>query len=351
MSAAAPPRVSGRGVWFTGPREVEVRQETVAEPGAGEVLIEGERSLVSSGTELNIYRAEIGTAEEVALPTTRGRFPFPLQYGYQVVGRVAAAGEGVDLTAGQRVFAVHPHQDLFVMPVLSPADGSRRLVTPLPDDLSSDRAAFANLFAVALNGLLDAPVRHGDVVVVSGLGTVGMFAGFLARATAGRLVLSDPLTSRRTRASWIGADAVVAPDDVAEVVADLSRGRGADLHVEASGSPAALQGALRTTGVEGTVLVLSYFGTREVRLELSPEFHYRRQRIVSSMVGRVGSGLEPRWDRERRTTVAYDLLRGLDIEPLLSHRLPLHRAAEAYRLLDQEPELTQAVMLEHDRHG
>jgi 2-desacetyl-2-hydroxyethyl bacteriochlorophyllide A dehydrogenase len=336
---------TGTGVWFAAPRQIDLISEELPEPGPGQVLIQAECSLISSGTELHIYRGEIGSADEVQLPTTRGEFPFPLQYGYQVVGRIAAADPGVELPVGQRVFVVHPHQDRFVMPVV--AANGRTLVVPVPDGLTPAQAAFSNLFAVALNGLLDAPVRHGDVVVVSGLGVVGGFAAHLARATAGRLVLVDPLPNRRERAAWIGADAVVHPDEVHAVVRELSGGRGADVCIEASGAGPALNTALQLTGQEGTVLVLSYFGNRAVPLQLSPEFHYRRLRIVSSMVAAVGSGLQPRWDRDRRTATAFDLLRGIDVDALVTHRLPLSQAQEAYRLLDQEPQHAAAVLLEY----
>ena len=341
--------MSARGVWFTGPREIELRSEELRAPGEGEVLLEGVTSLISAGTEMNVYRGDIGSAEELVLPTSRGDFPFPVQYGYQVVARVAERGPGVaDLAVGDHVFAVHGHQDAFVMPVSVPgAAGPRQIVTRVPDGVSPERAAFQNLLAVALNGLLDQPVRFGDVALVSGLGVVGSFAGWLARRTAGALVLVDPLAARRERAAWIGADAVVAPEDAVAAVLELSGGRGADVAVEASGAPRALQTAIGATGHEGTIVVLSYYGTREVPLVLSPEFHYKRQRIVSSMVATVGSGLQPRWDRARRTAAAFELLRGIDVAPLVSHRLPFAEAAEAYRLVDESPADTLGVLLEY----
>jgi 2-desacetyl-2-hydroxyethyl bacteriochlorophyllide A dehydrogenase len=340
---------TGRGVWFVAPRELELREETLRTPGPGEVRLEGITSLISAGTEMNVYRGEIGSAAELVLPTSRGEFPFPMNYGYQVVARVAELGEGVDLAVGDRVFAVHAHQDNFVMPATATnaAGVTRDIVTRVPDGVSSEQAAFSNLFAVALNGLLDAPVRVGDVVAVSGLGVVGSFAAYLARKTAGALVLIDPLAERRERAAWIGADAVVHPADAAEAIRELSGGRGADIVIEASGAPRALQTALEVTGDEGTILVLSYYGKREVPLLLSPEFHYKRLRIVSSMVAAVGSGLQPRWNRDRRTAVAFDELRAVDVDTLVSHRLPFAQSAEAYRLVDESPAEVLGVLLQY----
>lgn len=339
---------TGTGVWFVAPREIELRGEDLRALAPGEVLLEGIVSLISAGTEMNVYRGEIGSASELVLPTSRGEFPFPMNYGYQVVARVLEVGAGVEgLAIGDRVFAVHAHQDRFVMPVI--AANGREIVTRVPDGVSDEQAAFVNLFAVALNATLDCPVRVGDVVMVSGLGVVGSFAGWIARRTASRLVLVDPLVERRERAAWIGADAVVHPEDATAAVMELSQGRGADIAIEASGAPRALQTAIRATGQEGTVVVLSYYGTREVPLVLSPEFHYKRQRIVSSMVAVVGSGLQPRWDRDRRTAVSFDQLRSIDVESLVSHRLPFAEAGDAYRLVDESPAEVLGVLLDYAR--
>src|SRR5204862_310824 len=80
-----------------------------------------------------------------------------------------------------------------------------------------------------------------------------------------------------------------------DAVRELSDGRGADVAIEASGAPAALQSAIVATGQEGTIVAISFFGKKTVPLVLSPEFHYRRQRLISSQVSTIGSGLQPRW--------------------------------------------------------
>jgi threonine dehydrogenase-like Zn-dependent dehydrogenase len=83
-----------------------------------------------------------------------------------------------------------------------------------------------------------------------------------------------------------------------------------------------------------------------VSLTLSPEFHLRRLRIVSSQNASIGSGLQPRWDTERRMAVAMRRLERIDVSRLITHRYPFERAAEAYRLLDEQPEDALAVILD-----
>jgi 2-desacetyl-2-hydroxyethyl bacteriochlorophyllide A dehydrogenase len=338
-------------LWFAAPRRAELRAEEVGSAGDGEIVVRALASLVSAGTEMQVYRGAVESEQLVNLPTTGGTFPFPIKFAYQIVGEVEEAGRGTGYAVGDRVFCYHPHQERFR---IAAGDGKSEdlvqgasLVAPVPAGLDPERAAFANLYSVAYNALLDTPVHIGDVVVVSGLGVIGTFAGHLARPDAGRLVLVEPLAERRERAAWIGADAIVHPDDAAAAIEDLSEGRGNDLWFEVSGVPAALQAAIDSTGQEGTITVVSMFGSGTVALRLVPEFHLRRQRLVSSMVGVVGSGLEPRWTMARRMAAVMDRLATFDVEPLVTHRFAFAHAVEAYELIDQHSAQTLGVLLEY----
>lgn len=331
-----------RALWFAAARHAELRTEQVRIAGPGEVTVRALVSLVSAGTEMLVYRGELPAEDDLGLETCEGNFGFPVKYAYQVVGEVVAVGDGVDLNLGDTVFCRHPHQELFTIR----AGGF--LLRQVPPGLEPERAAFVNLLEVAVNCMLDVPIRHGDVVVVYGHGIVGSFCAQLARRTAGRLVVVDPIAGRRATAMAAGADAAVAPDDVAAAVAEQSLGRGADVCIEATGSPAALQSAIRVTGQEGTIVAVSYFGNRVVPLTLSPEFHYGRQRIISSQVSSLGSGLQPRWDFARRNAVAFDLLSTGWLSTPVSHRIPFGDAPAAYRLLDSDPADTAGVLLVYD---
>src|SRR5260221_12866222 len=83
---------AAKALWFTAARTAEVLDETVQPPAQGQVTVSSIISLVSSGTELLIYRGE--GAGELGLETCEGSFEFPVKYAYQVVGEVAAGGPG-----------------------------------------------------------------------------------------------------------------------------------------------------------------------------------------------------------------------------------------------------------------
>ena len=99
--------VSARALFHTAPRRVEIRELPTPRPAAGEVLVRTLCSGISGGTERLVYRGEVPA--ELALDDTidalGGSFSYPFAYGYACVGEV--------VESGQRVFAFHPHQDVF----------------------------------------------------------------------------------------------------------------------------------------------------------------------------------------------------------------------------------------------
>lgn len=335
---------TARAVWFVARCRAELCAENLSAPAADEVQVAAICSLVSAGSEMNLYRGE-GNLPSLLIPKAEGTLPFPVKFGYQVVGEVVAAGARSGYAVGDRVFCMHPHQERFNI------SASEQQVYPLPPGTDPLKAAFMGLFTVALHCHLEVPVRVGECVAVSGLGTVGTFSAYLARLTASRLILVDPLPQRRARAAWMGADAIVAPADVASAVQELTRGRGLDKFIETSGAPAALQTALENTGELGTITVAAWYGTRQASLRLSPEFHLRSQKIVSVWVGHLGISLGPRWQQSRAKAVALQYLARIDVNHLLTHRLPFARAAEAYRLLDEHQADTLAVLLDYKAGG
>ncbi len=332
---------TARAVWFEAVRTAVVREEPVASPRSDQLTIRSIVSLVSSGTEMQVYRGQISPDTDLGLETCAGSFGFPVKYAYQVVGKVVEIGTEVPLRVGDLVFARHPHQDLFTMRY------NPDLVFPLPPAMDPEVAVFANLADVALNALLDVPIRIGDAVVVFGQGIVGLFCTLFASKTAGHLIVVDPVAARRERGAEYGADCAVHPDDVAQAVFAATGGRGADVAIEVSGAPPALQQAIAVTGQEGVIVAVSYYGSRPVTLTLAPEFHFRRQRIISSQVSSVGSGLQTRWNFRRRMDTVLSLLGNAVTSGMISHRFPLSAAPRAYELLDTNPGDALGVLLQH----
>jgi 2-desacetyl-2-hydroxyethyl bacteriochlorophyllide A dehydrogenase len=326
-------------VWFPRARSVELRTEELADTGPHEVRVRAALSAISHGTEMLVYRGEVGTDVALDLPTLAGGYGFPLKYGYASVGRAVAVGRDMrGLREGDLVFALHPHQDEYVV--------SESLVHRLPDRTTPEQGVFLANLETAINVVLDAKTRLGEVVAVFGQGVVGLLVTQLLRRSGARVVAIEPSALRRSFAERCGAEAAIAPGDGA-LVRTLTGGRGADIAIEASGSPAALQDAIDSVAPEGTVVVCSWYGEKPVPLDLGGRFHRGRVRVVSSQVGRIDPALAPRWDRERRLAVAMDMLGELVLAELITHRFPFARAADAYALLDSQDNETLQVVLDY----
>jgi 2-desacetyl-2-hydroxyethyl bacteriochlorophyllide A dehydrogenase len=318
--------MKARAVHFVAPRRVELREVELPEVAEGQLLVATEWSGISSGTELLAYRGEVdpGLPLDETLGALAGTFTFPFRYGYSAVGRVVRPA--APFQEGQRVFAFHPHQDRFVV--------DAREAVPV-DGLDSRAATMYPLVETALQVCLDAAPRLGETVVVVGLGAVGILAAALLARTGAVVLGSEPEPARRDAAAAFGVRAA-NPDDAAEVVAGLAGGRGADLVVEASGNPLALASSLGLLAHEGTVLVCSWYGTKPVPLPLGADFHRRRLALRSTQVSTLPAALTARWDRRRRTELAWSLARELPLSVLATHEFPLERAAEAYACADRK---------------
>jgi 2-desacetyl-2-hydroxyethyl bacteriochlorophyllide A dehydrogenase len=338
--------VEARAVWFTAPRLVETRAAEAPEPGPGDVRVDAVASAISHGTEMLVYRGEIPPDMPLDLPSLEGTFDFPIKYGYAVSGVVRDVGAGVeDRKPGDAVFVLHPHQSALVVPATS--------TTLLPAGIDPTLGVFTANLETAVNVLHDTPLRFGETVAVFGLGTVGLLAAqLLLRSGAGMVVGIDPLPLRRQIAKRVGLEHTLAPgDDVAERLRDITEGRGLDVAVEASGNGAALQGAIDAVGVEGTVVVASWYGAKPVTLALGGGFHRGRVRLRSSQVGRVNPEAAPRWDYARRARTAAGLLETLPLREMITHRVPFESAADAYRLVDEQPGDVLQVVLTYGNEG
>lgn len=343
--------IAARALWLAAPRVAEFRHEIVPPPEAGEIRVRTIASALSQGTELLVYRGQVPPDLPLDLPTLAGSFAFPIKYGYAAVGRIVDIGAAVtDFTPGDVVFVHHPHQSAFVVPAHPPAGpGPVRL----PAGLDPPLGLFIANLETAINVLLDTPLRLGETALVFGQGTVGLLiAQLLRRAGAGRVIAIDPLARRRALALRLGVDEALAPaDDLRARLRALTGGRGADVAIEASGAGAALQAALEAVATEGTVVAVSWYGTKPVTLTLGGHFHRGRVRLRSSQVGRLDPALAPRWDHARRLALALALLSQLRLADLISHRVPFGDAPAAYRLVDERPDEAVQAVLTYDDEG
>ena len=288
------------------------------------MLVRTSFSGISGGTEMLAYRGELDPEMVVdeTIGALGGTFRYPFRYGYSCVGVVEQSRSAVD--EGAQVFAFHPHQDAFV----AHADAVVAL-----GDLDARRATMFPLVETALQISLDAGPLFDDTVVVFGLGAVGTLTALLLQKAGARVLAVDLRAWRRDAATDVGVDAV-GPDDLPDALGADGRPDRVPLVIEVSGNPDALRNALGLLAHEGTVLVASWYGAKEVSLPLGGDFHRRRLTIRSTQVSTIPAQSSARWSRERRRDAVVDLLGDLPLDRLATHTFPFDRACDAYAAID-----------------
>ena len=269
--------------------------------------------------------------------------------GHEVVGRVVES-RADRLESGDRVVAPHhaPCGDCrlcrsgaetmcprFAENLLDPGGFSERIrlraravectARKIPAGLADEAAAFVEPAACVLRGI-DRAGLNGDApeIVVIGAGSMGLLHLLVLRASFpdARVLVAEPDAARRSTASRLGADEAVHPGDLAAAAADRQPDV-ADAAFDTAGGQAAFDQALLATRAGGRVVLFAHAPRdAQVAFDINAVFRSERQ-VVGAYSGTPAE----------QARILDMMIRGdLDPTPLVTHRLPLARAAEAVDL-------------------
>jgi len=182
----------------------------------------------------------------------------------------------------------------------------------------------------------DARPLLGEDTALIGQGPVGLVtAALLAEFPLGCLRALEPSESRRDLSLFMGTQSCLHPE---EANALHPAGGGFDLILELSGDPQGLDLAVGLCGFAARIVVGSWYGSRRADLDLGGRFHRERLQLISSQVSTLPPDIATRMDRRRRTELTWRHLARLDLERLITSRVPFSRAQEAYQALDRDRE-------------
>jgi 2-desacetyl-2-hydroxyethyl bacteriochlorophyllide A dehydrogenase len=344
--------VAEKALVLAAARQLVFEEVASAALGAGQVRVRTLFSGISAGTELSQYRGtspfmnrEWDTQNRLFRNSGVPSWTYPVRnLGYEEVGEIVETGRDITrLKVGDRIFGTWGHRTSYV---LNEAEAADRL---MPAGADPRIGIFSHIGAVALNGVHDANIRMGDLVVVFGLGVPGQIVVQAARASGATVVGVDPVESRRAMAERLGADRTLDPMavSVASLIKGETGGRGADICIEVSGVPGALAEAMRTIAYASRIVAMGFFQGEARGLFLGDEFHHNRIEIVSSQISGVAPAASHRWNKLRlwQTAVRLQHEGRLNLVPLITDVVDFAGAPELFARLDQgDPAILQSVL-------
>jgi 2-desacetyl-2-hydroxyethyl bacteriochlorophyllide A dehydrogenase len=239
-------------------------------------------------------------------------------------GRIFGLGIGFGgLAGGQAEYVRVPNADLILRTLPDQGAGTDEDILFVGDIMATGYEAVRRAFT------------PGDVVAIVGAGPVGLCAAMSARALgAATVVVIDRVPVRLQEAAQLGAVGVNADtDDPATAVLDLTGSRGADVVVDAVGHPSALATACRLARPGGAISVAGAYTEEAIELPFG-ELWVKGISITGGIANVVNYMDE---------TLALINSGALRPSRIISHRMPLSKAEEAYSLFHAR-EATKIVM-------
>lgn len=221
-----------------------------------------------------------------------------------------------------------------------------KLLIPIPDNVSYEEAAMTEPCTVAIQALcIKAPVKTGETVLVQGCGTIGLINAMVAKAAgAGTVIVTGTEADEKIRLpiarKLTAIDSVIniSREDLNEEIMKLTKGKGVDMVVEASGSEKAINSAIDLVRKEGRIVAIGETFTPEV----SVKWHAAVFKACS-IIFSFGAEFEA-WRK------ALQLMgnKQIDLKPLITHRLALTEFEKGFQMLDEKTALKVMLLPQTD---
>lgn len=314
-----------------------LREEPVPEIGASDVLIKVKKTAIC-GTDVHIWNWDEWSAKTV---------PVPMVTGHEFCGEIAALGASVTkYKVGQRVSGEghvtcgrcrncragrgHLCRNTLGVGVNRPGAFADYLslpeanVVPIPDDVPDEIAAIFDPFGNAVHTALSFDMV-GEDVLVTGAGPIGIMGAMVARrAGARKVVITDINEDRLALARKMGVEHAVNPSRMTlrDVMAEIGMTEGFDVGLEMSGAAPAMRDMIEAMNNGGKIALLG----------IAPvEFAVDWNKVIFKMLtikGIYGREIFETWYKMIGLVQG-----GLDLAPLITHRLPIADYIEGFELM------------------
>jgi 2-desacetyl-2-hydroxyethyl bacteriochlorophyllide A dehydrogenase len=334
----------GKAIVAVGDGVVEIQDISVRPLGEWDIRVQLERSAISVGTESHIV-GKLAIANNPMIP------------GYAPVARIEAIGtEAATLfSTGDRVSYFCPaaplnipgnccggHQSpalLNVNPETRDLLGADQYCIKVPDDLSSEKAAFGGISAVSSMGASMPGTLPGDKVLVLGQGLIGQFAAQHFRLRGAEVAVSDIDDKRLQISAACGADHLIhaAQQETASVLREIWPD-GADIIADTTGSHRVIESSLPAIKRRGRYVFLGWCKGADFAIE-----RLQAQTIFQAFFPWTleGPHVQHSWRMMQQG--------GLKTDPLITHRAHFSEAPGIYEMMQQSPENHLGIVLNWDQ--
>ena len=328
--------------YLPGDSTVEFREVEIPKPGHGQALIKTGASTICGSDIRAIYREHTGKGAEGYQGVVAGHEPAGIiaecgpgmrrfkEGDRVVVYHISGCGVCADCRRGYMISCTSPlraaygwQRDGGMAPYIL---ADEKDLVPLPDTMTYvDGAQVACGFGTVYEGLMKIGISGTDAVLVTGLGPVGLAALMVARAMgASTLIGADVSEYRRSLAVEKRlADHVLASDEgTLDEIRRLTGGAGVERSVDCSAAAPARKLAIQAAAKWGRIAFIGEGGS--VEFSPSPDIIHDQKTIYGSWVTSI-------WLMEE--LVGKIARWGIHPEDLVTHRFPLEKADEAYKLM------------------
>jgi L-iditol 2-dehydrogenase len=241
-------------------------------------------------------------------------FSYPIIPGHEWSGEVVKVGEKVsDFKPGDRVVGdCVIGDDHFGFSISGAA--AEFFITKaswlhkIPANVSWTNGALVEPFSVAYYALMRVGnVNASDTLVVLGAGPIGLAVTAAAKALGARTIVVEPVDFRQKAARELGADLVCSPDEIKDVLAKDTDGRGANVVVEATGRPDVMATALELAAFKGRVAYIGIDVGRSAPAQLG--LIQSKELTITGSIGSPGV-----WEE----TIRFMSNQNIDLSPLVT---------------------------------
>lgn len=327
-------------ITFPRPRQVQLLERDIGNPGNREVRCRALSSLVSTGTESFCLN---GTFDPGTFWEEWVQYPF--SPGYSMTSEVVDIGpETSGIAVGDRVATSTPHHSAFLVPATD--------CIVVPEAVTNEQACWASLACTTQLGVRRAEIELGESAAVVGLGALGqLVVQYLRLSGARHIIAIEPGHSRASLARKGGATEVITADvDAAlDIVCEITGAAMVDVAFDITGHPDVLAPTTRLVHPFGRVILLGDTPTPS-RQHLGPRIVADSVSVLGVHASAAPTIATPRdpWTLPAMTSLFFDWVSSghMDVDSLVTHRFVPSQAADVYESLQEDRSSFLGVILD-----